>query len=133
MLAAQKSAWHVWLLVLVCVALLSTRLTGAHLHLCLDGSEPPASVHFVDTGCHGNHHVDNQHNDVDVPLVADALSKSGKSGIGLDLLLVLLSVFVWAWQTITRPRPIWHPPRALATASPPFLRPPLRGPPLHAT
>jgi hypothetical protein len=120
------------MLVLVCVALLSTRLTGAHLHLCLDGSEPPASLHFNDGGHHIDHHVSDQHHDVDVPVMADAMSKSGKTGAGLDLLLVLLAVFIWTWRGLNRTPPIRRDPQRSAASHAPYLRPPLRGPPLHA-
>ena len=120
------------MLVLVCVALLSTRLTGAHLHLCVDGSEPPASLHFNDGGHHIDHHVSDQHHDVDVPGMADATSKSVKPGAGLDLLLVLLAVFIWPWLGQNRAPPNRRDPQRSATTGSPHLRPPLRGPPLHA-
>lgn len=120
----------VWLLTLICAALLFARLGGAHLHLCLDGSEPPASLHVTDSGHHADHHDGQAHDDRDVSLVGDVLTKSGKSGFDLPLLLVAfwLVILLFARLRMTAadpPQPSVSPPR--------FCRPPLRGPPLHAS
>lgn len=119
-----------WLLTLACVALLFARLGGAHVHLCLDGSEPPASLHVTDSGHHADHHDGQAHDDRDVWLVGDALTKSGKWSLDLPLLLAALWLVavLFARLRITATDP---PRRA---ASPPrFCRPLLRGPPLHAS
>ena len=117
------------LLTLICAALLFARLGGGHLHLCLDGSEPPASLHVTDSGHHADHHDDQGHDDRDVSLLDDALTKSGKSGLDLPLLLAALWLAVlFARLRITAADP---PPRS--TSPPRFCRPPLRGPPLHAS
>lgn len=118
-----------WLLTLVCVALLFARLGGAHLHLCLDGSEPAASLHVTDPAHHADHHDGQTHADRDVSLVGDALTKSGKWGLDLPLLLAALWLVtvLFARLRITAadpPQPAASPPR--------FCRPLLRGPPLHA-
>lgn len=119
-----------WLLTLICAALLFARLGGAHLHLCLDGSEPAASLHVTDPGHHADHHDDQTHADRDVLLVGDALTKSGKWGVDLPLLLAAfwLVIVLFARLRMTAadsPQPAASPPR--------FCRPPLRGPPLHAS
>ncbi len=120
----------VWLLTLICAALLCTRLGGAHLHLCLDGSEPPASLHVTDSGHHADHHDGQAHDDLDVSLVGDAPTKSGKSGFDLPLLLAALWLVTVLFTRLRitaadSPQPSASPPR--------FCRPPLRGPPLHAS
>lgn len=119
-----------WLLILVCVALLLSRVGSAHLHLCFDGKEPAASLHFVDGGHHADHHVGEAHDDLDLSLIGDALNKSGK--LGLDLSLLLFAAFCLSFLLFTRRHiaPV-DPPRAKPT-SPRSIRPPLRGPPLHA-
>lgn len=119
-----------WLLTLICAALLFARLGGAHVHLCLDGNEPPASLHVTDSGHHADHHDGRAHDDRDVWLVGDALTKPGKWGLDLPLLLAALWLVtvLFARLRITAADP---PQRA---ASPPrFCRPLLRGPPLHAS
>ena len=118
-----------WLLLLVCGAVLFARLGSAHLHLCLDGSEPAASLHVTDPGHHADHHSDPGHDVRDVSLLDDALTKSGKSGFDLPLLLAAswLAILLFARLRITAADP--PPP---PTSPPRFRRPPLRGPPLHA-
>jgi hypothetical protein len=34
-------------LTVLCIAILATHVSGAHLHLCFDGGDPPASVHLT--------------------------------------------------------------------------------------
>lgn len=34
------------------IAMLPVRIVNAHIHLCLDGQEPPTSVHFQDVPTH---------------------------------------------------------------------------------
>lgn len=70
-------------LALVALAILVVPMGRAHLHLCLDGSEPPVSLIFDDgyphapkAGLQGTFH------DVDVSLPAEALAK--KSGSTFD-------------------------------------------------
>ena len=125
-----------WLLALACLTLLFMQMGGAHLHLCFDGKEPPASLHLADSDHHADHHgghhaAGEAHSDLDVPLAGDALTKPGK--LNLDLPLLLLAAlwlgFLCAARQGERPR---DPPHALASSH--HLRlPPLRGPPLHAS
>src|SRR5689334_14340036 len=77
------------LLGVLCILVVAMRTAGAHLHLCFDGSEPPASVHFDGDGLahHDDEHANapaEQHSDVDISLIADALVKLGT--VDLDLL-----------------------------------------------
>jgi hypothetical protein len=77
----------IWALFL---ALLAARLSGAHVHLCFDGLEPPATMHVQNHA--GQHHADQtggSHNDVDLSAVAEALVKKAGDMGGLDLLPLL--------------------------------------------
>lgn len=125
----RDSRLQPWLLSLLCVALLTVRVGGAHLHLCFDGKEPPKAFHWADSGDHhgGNVGADAPHRDADIALAGDLIGKSGKQLF--DLPLFLLAVIL--------PWLLMQPGRRHATArfipvaptAPLFLRPPLRGPP----
>lgn len=125
-----RTPFGIGLLTLVCVALLFARLGGAHMHLCLDGSGPPASLHVTDAGHHADHHDGAAHDDRDVWLIGDALTQSGKLGMDLPL---LLATFWLVILLFTRLRPVPADPPRVADSPPRFCRPPLRGPPLHAS
>jgi hypothetical protein len=125
----RRASSNAWLLTLVCAALLFARLGGAHLHLCFDGSELPASLHVTDSGHHADHHDGATHDDRDVWLLGDALTQSGKSGFALPLLLVALWLVTLLF---TRLRLVPSAPPRVADSPPRFCRPLLRGPPLHA-
>lgn len=137
-----------WLVLFTCVALLLARATGAHLHLCFDGQEPPRSLHIGGPAHAVEHHLPNehaqghdhahahehahetQHSDLDLPLFDKLLSKTGKSSVDLPLLLfvlLLFAVLARAAEPLLR-----RDPRRLELRPPRTLRPPLRGPPLHA-
>jgi hypothetical protein len=45
---APHTRW-IWLL---CIVLLAVRMSGAHLHLCFDGAEPPFAIHAGDIAGH---------------------------------------------------------------------------------
>ena len=123
-----KSRFHPWLVMLLCVTLL-LRVGGAHLHLCFDGTEPPASLHLFEDGPH--HETLSfgfTHQDVDIAVVAELLSKSNNSANDLPLTMLLLASLLGFW---------FQPQRYFSALLPPFhyaskwlLRPPLRGPPL---
>jgi hypothetical protein len=66
-------------------ALLFAGLTNAHshVHYCFDGSEPPATVHLVDSAAHhhdapGHSDDDVEHDDLDVDVPNQALAKAVK-------------------------------------------------------
>lgn len=121
---------HPWLLTLFCVVLLMVRVDGAHLHLCFDGKEPPASFHLADFGFHYGKTpgVDASDQDADVALAGEALAKQDKSSF--DLPLVLLAALL-LWALLQAPRRFASPlTTPVVSTTPPFLRPPLRGPPL---
>lgn len=119
---------HAWLLTLLCVAMLLVPAVGAHLHECLDGKEPPASLHLFDLGIH---HADDAaagaHVDNDVPVGGELLSK-GKIKWTSPLALVVAAVLLG----LLRPAPAPRFPELQRDVppAPRVLRPPLRGPPL---
>jgi hypothetical protein len=132
-----------WVIVLFTIAFLVARVTGAHLHLCLDGSEPLAQLHVSDTAEVDHHYHEpghdagheaghdgvgtQSHEDVDVDALGNVLAKVVKLDLSLIALLAcsLALIFVFALpQPIPEPntRSPWPPPR--------YLRPLLRGPPV---
>lgn len=116
---------------LLCITVLVMRLGGAHLHLCLDGSEPPVSVHLTDDArVNGSHTgVGQAHHDQDVSLSGEVLAKKLDAALQLPALLaalVLLFVVPLVLVAIVRrdrtllihPIPIFR------------IRPPRRAPPV---
>jgi hypothetical protein len=115
------------LLVLLCIFVVMMRVSGAHMHLCFDGSEPPATLHMDnDQGLH--HTNDRSHSDADVSL-DDTLVKKFDLGFDSQVLLATLFLLIAIVPLVTLSRirfdllPHLHSQRA-------FIRPPLRGPPL---
>ena len=121
------------MIIALCLALVVSRVGGAHFHLCLDGSEPPVSYHVSDSGIHhlDEHDAGESHSDRDMSLTDDVALK--KPNQGLDPLLVLLSLTLLLFL-VTRSSgfqlPADAPPRLRKTFS--WLHPPLRGPPSPA-
>lgn len=117
-------------ILLLCVALLSTRMWGDHLHFCFDGQAPPVSLHGVDGQTHHPQVAgSNGHNDRDYDLTPAAAKSQPQDGRdALTTLFLIASVFallvphlqVHWMRTASVPPP---------TASFRFIRPPLRGPP----
>lgn len=138
---SSPSRPRAWLLALACLTLLFTQMGGAHLHLCFDGQEPPASLHLSDANHHDDHHGghhdrhhaagETPHSDLDVPLANDVLSKPVKPI--LDLSLILLAVLWLGALSFTRDRIPPPDPTRLRAFSTFLLLPPLRGPPLQAS
>lgn len=129
----RTSRIRAWLLTLMCVVLLLGPVGGAHLHLCFDGKEPPASFHLFDLGMHhpeSGHSepgMNAAHQDSDVA-VSDNLLSKGKVEWTPTLALLAAALLLGLLRTPQR-----FIPRFTACATPPaplFLRPPLRGPPL---
>ncbi len=121
---------HFALILWLALTFVGAQLMGAHLHLCFDGSEPPATLHVADTDHHADHHTSDAHDDLDVSAFGEAIAKLGQ--LQLDLPVILLAVLLLPLLLggrhglpAERPRPFVSPPL--------FLRPPLRGPPLIAS
>lgn len=121
---------HRLVLILLVVALLGVRLGGAHVHLCFDGSEPPASVHYEDDvgSHHGEPGAPGNPGDVDISLAGELILKASKPSLDLPVallgaLILWLPIRVLAWRDPA--------PRRAPVPLPLRLRlPPARGPPL---
>jgi hypothetical protein len=104
------------------------RVGGAHLHLCLDGAEPPVSVHLLDFDAHDRDQgLAAPHHDVDMASADDATGKFGK--VNFDLLVLFVAATL-IWILFPAPRQL-APGYDLLFVSVPqrLLLPPLRGPP----
>jgi hypothetical protein len=132
-----------WIIGFALVAFIVARLTGAHLHMCFDGSEPLAQLHVSDTAG-VDHHADESdhhhiasvdhpsvatqaHEDVDVDMLGSMLAKNAK----FDLPVIALAAWCLAFfyvAVVRQPVPtnVRQPPRR----PPRYLRPLLRGPPV---
>ncbi len=127
-----------WLIAWFTVAFLVARLTGAHLHLCLDGSEPLAQLHVADTTETDHYHLldhheaageaahSGNHDDVDVDALGSLLAKVFKVDLSTAALLALCFVLLRI-VVIRLPVPVLV--RQPERIPPRFLRPLLRGPP----
>ncbi len=117
-----------WLLTLLCVSLVFARISGAHLHLCFDGNELPASFHLIDQAPH--HQAPGavvQHRDADVSAIGDALLKSDKTRFDWPPVLLGALLLCWLLQAPQTFMPVFRACNCRDTLF--FLRPPLRGPP----
>jgi len=103
----------------------------AHVHLCLDGQELPATVH-VEGGHHVDHHLQpdlqatDSHQDVDVDVPAQAIAKTVKLEMPTLGPSLALDSLVFHAAAATFPADTLEIHRPSASCS---LRPPVRGPP----
>jgi hypothetical protein len=120
------------LIVLACLALVSLRVAGLHLHLCFDGSEPPVSLHLV---AGDSHHADEPdgitHDDQDLKVADDYLLKKPGSDSDLSLLALCVALLLFFLPRLLALLPRSAPPPA-PRALRHFRLPPSRGPPLIA-
>lgn len=110
-------------LLLLSLLVVLPRVGGPHLHLCLDGLEPPVTLHLADDAAHPA--GDQVHDDRTVDMGSPVLGKA--SPPGLDGALLALAVLLLFAASPVVPRPVRSAIRF--ELPPPFLRPPLRGPP----
>lgn len=122
-----------FLIVTLCVAIIALRVAGVYAHFCLDGSEPPVSIHVADSGFH---HLDEagaaeRHSDREVALASDAVVKKPTGNLDLSLVAAFSALL---WLVLTRARGLFTFPSVPASgrSARTRLRPPLRGPPLFA-
>jgi hypothetical protein len=124
-----------WIIGFALVAFVIARLTGAHLHMCFDGSEPLAQLHVSDTAgvdhhaAESDHHaaVSQTHDDVDVDMLGSVLAKNAK--FDLPAIVLAASCLALIYVAVVRqpvPTNVWQPP----PRPPRYLRPLLRGPPV---
>lgn len=118
-------------IVLIALAIFALPVSGAHLHLCLDGtgSEPPASVHVSDRGSHHSEEADRAHQDVDVSLESEALAKKARSPSGDAVFLpsALVLFVLPAAGAVDLPR---YPSPPIGPIPAFRVLPPLRAPPV---
>jgi hypothetical protein len=119
--------WRQILSFLLCAAVLSGSVSGAHLHICGHDDDVPASLQ-VHTPHHLELHLAHKGgaSDLDVELLAGVLKKleqrdAGSMGPGLVLLMpTAADGLSLSWPSGYPPGPAGRPPRVL---------PPLRAPP----
>ena len=108
------------------LAVLTVKVSGAHVHLCMDGEEPPASVHIADLH-NDEHHQDEGQADKDVNPLFGTLAKKG--GLDFDVALAItLTVLSWDLP-VARAGPFPAESESIPTDDSIYWRPPLRGPP----
>jgi len=119
-----------WILAPLCLSLLLLRVSGVHLHLCLDGAEPPVSYHLVDSGVHhqDEHGAGETHSDRDLPVAQDVAVKK-PSGVSDTLLLLCSLALLWLLLPPARQPRLSALQSLLPRNRFHWLRPPLRGPP----
>ena len=115
-------------MMLLSVALPGVWVAGAHLHLCLDGLEPPVTLHpLADGGGHlGHHGPDQQHSDSDVGAEASLTRMAGNSAHTPAIAPVAAHEST-SVQPTALPRTASAP--IAACTAPWSLQPPLRAPP----
>lgn len=113
---------------LILLIWLFASMTGMHGHYCLDGQEPPVSVHFDLLGSHDHGDGEDGHKDFDSKPMEMTFLKL----LSLDLPFLaaaLLLLIIWPLvrgQNFT----YFNSPSTWLTIT--GLRPPLRAPPAHS-
>ena len=120
------------IIVIMCLALVALRVGGVHLHLCLDGSEPPVSYHLADSGIHHDEHPAGEtHSDRELAAAEDLLLKKPGASFDTSMLVFALALLLFLVVNSRVARLDDEPPRRRPQAFA-WLRPPLRGPPSPA-
>ena len=127
MIRRSRTATVLWLLT---IALFAVRIAGGHLHLCMDGQEPPVSLHMeAVTEHHGALDSEQGHLDRDVEVSASMLlikKLAGFDELPVALLGALLLVGLLPVIKRLAPASAFYVP---VFATPFALPPPPRGPP----
>lgn len=117
-------SYQKWIFLAACIWLCVSVL-GAYGHFCLDGKEPPVSVHMgVDQEAH--HQPDEQHMDMEVQLSKIAPLKIFKIDVPLLLTVLVLLLLVVAAKPVEF---LYQAPYSRLFLR---IRPPLRAPPAPA-
>jgi hypothetical protein len=125
----RRSLLRVWI-ALISLAVMAMPISGAHLHLCFDGSEAPATFHPLEDGsAHDDPGASGAHNDKDVSLQGFALAKKHEGVHNLPAALTVAALIIR--MPVMAPVPIFN----TDVATPVPLRvtrilPPLRAPPV---
>lgn len=119
------------LMAVVGLAVIAMPVSGEHLHMCLDGSEAPASIHLTDDGAHHpglDTGFDHEHHDTDISLTGIALVK--KVDGTLDAQALVAAAVLFLRLPVAAPNFIPRNDVSVAVATRPAdLLPPPRGPP----
>lgn len=127
-MARASLALRVWMAI-IAIAVLAMPVNGAHLHLCFDGGEPPATVHSLEDGAHHEESgADVVHRDVDVSIANSALAKKYDQSLDSPGLIATAIVVL---RVPVSGAVVPLPDRSAVLVPDPELRllPPLRGPP----
>jgi hypothetical protein len=124
-----RSFIRVWI-TLVSLAIMAMPISGAHLHLCFDGNEPPATFHPLEDGsAHDDSTAGGAHNDTDVSLQGLALAKKHDGALDVPAALTVAVLIIRMPVTVTAPvfdtdvaTPI---PLRVARVLPPLRAPPV--------
>lgn len=93
-----------WFLSLICVLLIAVRISGAHWHLCFDHNEPPLTMHVGDIDGHAGNDT-GDHQDIDLKLVEDGLTKSLSAGLDIPMILAVIAL-LWLLPRSRRLTPL---------------------------
>jgi hypothetical protein len=122
-------------MVVVGLAVIAMPVSGAHLHMCFDGSEAPTAVHLEDGGAHhadAGAGIEHEHQDTDISLTGIALVKKVDSSFDGHALITATLLFLRL--PVAAPVLIPRDDASVAfTTHPADLLPPLRGPPAQAS
>jgi hypothetical protein len=118
------------LLTLVAIAVIAMPASGVHLHLCFDGAEAPATVHFGEDGKgHTEPATQGTHSDTDVELGAPAVAKKADRTFDLPSLMVVAHVLLRVPVPAQAVLPETDDATVIVSSSYRIL-PPLRAPPV---
>jgi hypothetical protein len=118
------------LILLLCIASLAMRVGSAHLHMCLDGQEPRASIAYGDDPIQPpSVEVGLAHQDYDIDLESNSIGKLQKIDFNFVALLFLLSLSLLSLRR--QPSFVRAPAQLARLLQPSHLRPPPCGPPLN--
>lgn len=101
-----------------------------HNHVCLDGQEPPATVHFENLGGHPDHPDDGTHADVENELIPQVLLTKTLDQ-DTPLFLTAVALVVVEVRPLQRPLYIATDER-IVYHHPSDLLPPSQAPPSHS-
>jgi hypothetical protein len=124
-----RSFLQIWI-ALISLAVMAMPVSGAHLHLCFDGGEPPATFHPVEDGsAHEDPTAGGAHNDKDVSLQGVALAKKQDGALDVPAALMVAALVIRMPVTVAIPAfdTDVTTPIPLRVAR---LLPPLRAPPV---
>jgi len=121
----KKSTAIIYGLLLI---LLTLWVGGAVSHYCIDGLEPPVTVHFDNLNGHVEHDSLSGHNDFEKSALPDNLLPKSLE-IGIQQFLVILFILSISF---VKARKINLLEIVQRYATPQVLLPPLRAPPIHS-